>query len=332
MAFHPYFRLRDLCVVLAMTAGLILPGTSLRAEGYPNRPVTIVVPYAPGGGTDILARILAQQLKERWDKPVIVENRSGAGTAIAARAVAKAAPDGHTLLMATSSTLAINPALYRKLTYDPAEFTPIGLICTVPFVLVANAHLPIKSVPELIAYAKEVPSQLDYASAGVGSPHHLFMALFESMTGTHLSHIVYRGSVPALTDVMAGHVPLMFSDLATALPLIADGRIKAIGLSARTRAAAAPDIEPLADNGVPGYDASAWQMLMAPANTPASIVAKLNADVNAILRIPEVAQKLVTLGFIPLGEGEPAELQQFVSTEAGRWAGIVQQAGIAGTQ
>jgi tripartite-type tricarboxylate transporter receptor subunit TctC len=303
------------------------------AADYPERAVTILVPFAPGGGTDVLGRILARKLGERFGKTFVVENRSGAGTSIAAAAVAKAPPDGYTLLMSVSSTFAVNPTLYKKLPYDPdTELVPVSLLCTVPFVLVVNPALPVKSVRDLIKLAKEKPGQLSYGSGGVGAAHHLFAELFKSMTGTEMTHVPYKGSLPALTDVVAGNIQWMFSDLAPSLPLIKAGKLRALAVTTRERAEAAPDIPPLAEVGVPGYDAAAWQMLAAPAGIPDDVLAKLNGAVNDIVRSPEVSQQFVKLGLVPLGKSSPDELKRFVKSEGVRWSEVVKRAGIAGTE
>jgi tripartite-type tricarboxylate transporter receptor subunit TctC len=292
------------------------------------RAVSFIVPYAAGGGTDVIARTLGQRLEQRLGKPFVIENRPGAGTVIAASAVAKAAPDGYTLLMATSSTMAINATLYKQLPYDPAkDFTPVALICSVPFILVVNPSLPVKSAANLVALAKSKPGELSYGSGGVGAPHHIFAELFKSMTGTDMKHIPYKGSAPALNDVVAGHIPLMFTDVPPAQGLIKDGRVRALGVSALTRVPAVPDIPPLAEVGVPGYDAVAWQMVVAPANTPKAIIAKLNAEMRAIVASPDVQEQFKKIGLITIDSPSPEELEKFVRAEIVRWGKVVAQSG-----
>jgi tripartite-type tricarboxylate transporter receptor subunit TctC len=318
--------------LIAATALALLVQPASAAENYPTRDVTVVVPYAAGGGTDILARLIAQKLEKRLDKPVIVENRPGAGTVVAAVGLASAAPDGHTLMMATSSTMAINVTLYKKLPYDPAkQLTPVSLVCTLPFVLVVNPSLPAKNATDLIKYIKAHPGQLNFGSGGAGSANHLFMELFKTMTGTQVTHIPYKGSTPALNDVVAGHIQMMLSEIAPALPLIRAGKLRAIGVTSGKPVAAAPDIPPLA-TAVPGYDPVSWQMLIAPAATPKNVVAKLNREVNAIVNTPDVSKNFVELGLTPIGEKTPEELVQFVKTETVRWSKVVQDAGVAGSE
>jgi tripartite-type tricarboxylate transporter receptor subunit TctC len=240
-----------------------------RGQEYPARPVTIVNPFAPGGGTDLLARMLASKLEQRWGKSFLIENKTGAGSIIAATHVQKSNPDGYTLLMAPAPTMVVNPALYKSLPYDPlADFVPLALIAQTPFVLIVNHELPVRSVPELIAYAKANPNKMTFASVGPGVPHHLFMELFKGMTGIQASHVSYRGSLPAVTDVAAGHVPMMFCDLGPAAGLLASGKVRPLGISSPFRVPGYPEIPPLAEAGVPGFSAVSWQMIVAPAKTP----------------------------------------------------------------
>jgi tripartite-type tricarboxylate transporter receptor subunit TctC len=302
-----------------------------RAQDYPSRQVSFIVPFAPGGGTDILGRLLGQKLSDRFGKSFVIENRPGAGTVTASVQVVRSAPDGYTIMMATSSTFAINVALYKKLPYDPGkDLVPVALICGVPFVLVVNPSLPVHSVPDLIKLAKEKP--LSYGSGGAGAFHHLMGELLKSTSGIAMTHVPYKGTLPALNDVVAGHIQLMFSDLAPALPLIQAGKVRALGVTTAQRAASAPDIPPLADVGVPGFDWAAWQSVAAPGGTPKDIVAKLNQAVNATIAEPDVTKQLVAHSFSPIGKGSPEELERFVKTETARWAKVVAQAGVAGSE
>jgi tripartite-type tricarboxylate transporter receptor subunit TctC len=301
------------------------------AQDYPNRHVNFVVPFAPGGSTDVLGRLVGQQLSERLGKPFVIENRPGAGTLTAALQVIKSPPDGHTIMMATSSTLAINVTLYKQLPYDPGkDLVPAALICSVPFVLVVDPSLPVNSVTDLIKLARERP--LSYGSGGAGSFHHLMAELFKATTGVPMTHVPYRGTLPALNDVVAGHIQLMFSDMAPAYPLIQGRKLRALGLTTMKRAASAPEIPPLAEVGLPGFDWAAWQTVAVPGGTPKDVVAKLNAAVNAAIAEPEVTKKLADLQFIPIGKGSPAELDRFVAAEIGRWGKVVREAGVAGTE
>ena len=317
-------------------AGLILaaPAVALaQAQDYPTRPVTLVAPWPAGGAIDTLCRILGPKLSDRLGKPVIIENRAGAASVIGTAAIAKAAPDGYTLVMGGATALAVAVTVYKKLPYDPTkDFAPIALVSRIPFVLVAHPSLPVRSVPQLIQFAKEKPGQLSYASGGPGSPHHLYMELLKSMTGIEMMHIPYKGNAPAATDVLAGHVPLMFSDPVPSLPPIRDGRLVALGVSSATRWPASPEIPPIAEAGVPGFDAVAWSMIVAPANTSDAIVNKLHSVLKSIQELPEIQQQMINLGTIPISSPPPEELQRFINFEIGRWGKIVHQAGIAGSE
>ncbi len=262
------------------------PGNSQGSDDYPNRQVTFVVPFAPAGGTDILARLLAARLEARLGKPFVVENRPGAGTVIATNFVAKSSPDGYTIMTSVSS-LAIDATLYKTLPYDPAaDLALVALIASVPFVLVVNPSLPVNNVEDLIKLAKERP--LSYGSGGIGAFHHLAAALFASMTGINMTHVPYRGTAPALNDLMGGYIQLMFSDLGPALPLINGGKVRALAVTTKHRFTALPDVPPLDEAGVPGYDAAAWQGVIAPAQTPRPILDKLNSELNAIVAMDDV--------------------------------------------
>ena len=313
---------------LAAASLSLLCASGAAAQNYPTRPVTIIVPYAAGGGTDLLARMVAQKLEQRLGKSFVVENRPGGGTVIAALAVAKALPDGYTLLMGTSTPLAINATLHKKLPYDPVtDFVPLALVANVPFVLVVNPSLPINSVSDLIKLAKEKPGSLSYGTSGPGSPHHLYSELFKSMTGIEMIHVPYKGSVPALTDVVAGHIPLMFVDLAPAQPMIKEGKVRALGVSSAVHVASLPDVAPIAEVGVPGFEAVAWQMLVAPANTPKQIVDTLYKEMKVVLALPEIKLRINELGMIPIDSPPPDELARYVKTEIVRWGEVVKKSG-----
>ena len=303
------------------------------AEPYPSRPVTFISPYLAGGGIDLLARLLAQRLQQQLGQPFVVENKAGAATGIAATALARAAPDGATIMLATSTTMAINVAIYRHLPYDPLrDFAPVALVATSPFVLVVNPDLPIRSVAELIAYAKAHPGELNYGSSGIGSFHHLSAELLASRAGIAMTHIPYKATPPALNDVVAGRVQLMFGDVTSTLPLVAAGKLRALGVSTAQRLAAAPDIAPLAEAGLPGFDASSWQMVVAPAATPQPIVALLNGALHDIVAAPDAHAELDRRGLIPIASPPPAELQSFVRSEIIRWGELVRKAGAAGVE
>jgi len=300
------------------------------AETYPDHQVTFIVPFAPGGGTDTLARLLADKLQQRLGKPFVVENRPGAGTVLATNFVAKSPPDGYTIMMSVSS-LAIDVTLYKSLPYDPGnDLALVALIATVPFVLVVNPSLPVYTVADLIKLAKERP--LSYGSGGIGAFHHLAAALFSNMAGIKMQHVPYRGTAPALSDLMGGYIQLMFSDLGPALPLINAGKIRPLAVTTKQRVAALPDVPSLAEAGVPGYDAAAWQGVIAPARVPQSVLAKLNAELNAIMAMDDVRTRITDFGMIPKGTGSTQELKKFLESEIVRWAKIVEDAGIAHTE
>ena len=306
---------------------------SARADDYPTRPVTLVVPYTPGGSTEILARIVAQKLGERLGQAVVVEMKPGAGTVIGATAVAQAPPDGYTLLMATPTPLAINVTVHKTLPYDPAkDFMPLAMVASAPFLLLVNPSLPVHSVKELIAYAKANPGKLSYGSGGVGAPHHLYMELFKSMTGTQMTHVPYKGSLPALTDVVGGHIQLMFCDIPPAAGMISAGKVRVLGVSTAERVASYPDVPTVAETGVPGFAVAGWFMIVAPAQTPAPIVDKLHKQLIAVMTEPDVKARIDQLSLVSLPTPSVADMQAYVKSEIARWGKIVQQAGIAGTE
>jgi len=300
------------------------------AEDFPSRPVTIIVPFAPAGGTDILARMLAQKLEQRLSKPFVVENRPGAGTVIATNFVVNSPPDGYTIAM-TVSSLAIDVTLYKKLPYDPAkDLALVALIASVPFVLVVSPSLPVTSVDDLIKLAKQRP--LSYGSGGIGAFHHLAGSLFANMAGIKMTHVPYRGTAPALNDLLGGYIQLMFSDLGPALPLITAGKLRALAVTNRDRFTALPDVPPLGDAGVPGYNIAAWQGVIAPGKTLKDVLNKLNASFNAVVALDDVKARMKDLGMIPIGKGDPDELKRFLDAEIVRWSKVVEAAGLAHTE
>jgi tripartite-type tricarboxylate transporter receptor subunit TctC len=304
-----------------------------QAKDYPTRPITLVVPFAPGGGVDQMARLMAGKLEQRLGKSFVIENKPGAGSIIAATFVQKSNPDGYTLLMAPSPTMAVNVALYKTLPYEPLkDFVPLALLSGTPFVLMVNNDLPVHSVPELLAYAKAYPDKMTFASAGPGVPHHLFMELFKGMTGLQASHVPYRGSLPALNDLVAGHIPMMFSDIGPATGLLEAKRVRPLGISTKARHPMFPDIPPLNEAGVPGFEAVSWQMMVAPAATPRPIVERLNTELTAVLAMPDVKEQILKFGFLPLQNRDVEGLKEFVTAEIARWGKVVRDAGIAGSQ
>jgi tripartite-type tricarboxylate transporter receptor subunit TctC len=300
------------------------------AQDYPTRPVTLIVPWATAGAVDTVARIAGPKLAERLGKPVVVENRPGGGSTIGTAAGAKAPPDGYTLGVPGSGSLAISPAMYKSLPYDPVkDIVPIALIGRVPFVLVVNPALPVKSVPELIRYTKD--KNITYGSGGAGSPHHLYAELFKGMTGIQMTHVPYKGSADAIKDVVAGHIQILFSDPAPSVSLIRSGTVRALGVTTPERWAVAPDIPTLNEAGVPGFDAAGWFMVAGSAGTPRPIVERLHAEFKAIMALSEVQELVNRTGVVPVVSPPLDELQKFLVTEKDRWGKVVLQAGLAGT-
>jgi tripartite-type tricarboxylate transporter receptor subunit TctC len=320
---------------LSLVLGLIIlhNATLTQAQPYPTRQITLISVTTAGGGNDMICRILGAQLTERLGKPVIIENRPGAGFVTGTTAGARAAPDGYTLVMPGSMALAANVTIYEKLPYDPRkDFAPIALVSEVPSILVVDPSLPVRSVLELIKFAKENPGQLSYGSAGPGTPSHLFTELFKSMTGTRITHIPYKGSAQAVADVAGGHVPMVFGDPVSSLPLINAGKVRALGISTKARLPTAPEIPPLAEVGVPDFDAAAWTMVVAPAGTPNEIVIKLHAELKSISALPNIQQQMLRHGMISVVSPPIEALQPFINSEIVRWAEVVRRAGIAGSQ
>ena len=317
-------------MVVALFAAL----SPASAQDYPNRQILLIAPWPAGGAVDALSRTLAPKLTDRLGKPVVVENRPGAGSIIGTAAGAKAAPDGYTLVMAGSGSLAIGPTISKSLPYDPVKhFEPIAFVAHIPFVLVVHPSLPVRTAGELVTYAKANPGTLSYGSGGPGSPHHLYAELLKSMTGIEMTHVPYKGSAPALTDVVAGHVQVLFSDTVPSLPLIREGKVRALGVSSAARLPSAPEIPPIAEVGVPGFDAAGWGLIAAPAGTPKQIVSRLNTEISAVLALPDVRQPIVNLGMVPDSRGAtPEALQEFINSEMVRWGKVVKQAGLAGSQ
>jgi tripartite-type tricarboxylate transporter receptor subunit TctC len=303
------------------------------AQDYPSRPVTIIVPFAAGGGTDILARMLTAKLEQRLQKSFLIENKPGGGSTTGANAAAKAAPDGYTLLMAPSPTMAVTVAIYKHLPYDPAaDFLPLALIAQTPFALIVTPSLPVQSVQDLIKLAKEKPGQLAYGSAGPGTPHHLYAEMFKSMTGIEINHVPYRGSLPILNDIAGGHLPMTFVDFGPAVGFLQSGKVRPIGISTKTRLSTFPDIPPINEAGVPGFEAASWQMLVAPAKTPRPIIDKLHAELKSILALPDVKDQILKGGMLPMENPSVEGLHDFVKSEIVRWGKVVEQAGLKGSQ
>jgi tripartite-type tricarboxylate transporter receptor subunit TctC len=294
---------------------------------YPSRTIKMIVPYPAGGTTDFLGRLVADRIQTAMAATVVVENRPGAGTTIGAEQVARAEPDGYTLLMATSTTLAINKTLYKNLRYDPVQdFTAIALVAGVPFALIVNPSLPARTLPEFIAYAKTNPG-LAYGSAGNGSPQHLGGEMLKAAAGIDVRHVAYRGSVAAMLDVIAGHIPFMVMDLQPALPQMRDGTIRVLGVTTAKRVAAAPDLPTLAESGLPGFELVAWQGVVGPAGMPRAIVERLAAEIEKLVADPTTGQKLSTIALQPLPGSTPDRFAAYIKAEVDRWATIVKHSG-----
>jgi tripartite-type tricarboxylate transporter receptor subunit TctC len=322
MTARSYFR------ILATAA--VLAAAPAQAEDYPSHPVTIMVPFAAGGGSDLLARLVAQHLEQKLGKPFIIENRPGAGTTIAAMATVRAAPDGYTLMQGTSSTMAINVTMYKKLAYEPLkDLIPFALLSASPFILVVSASSPVKTLADLIKLAKEKPNSLNYGSGGPGSMHHLSTELLLSLTGTKMTHVPYKATPPAMNDLLGGNIQVLFGDTTSVLPLVKQGKVRALAVSTTYRSEELPDVPSVAET-IPGFDTASWQMLVAPGKTPPDIVAKLNRTVHEIFSEPAVKTELIRRGVGPKVTGSPAELQTWVKSEIVRWGNIVRQAGVAG--
>jgi tripartite-type tricarboxylate transporter receptor subunit TctC len=318
-------KLRAAHFILATLVALLAVAPA--AAQYPQRPVTLVVPFPAGGATDLIARLLANELHEKLGQPFVVESRPGAGTTLAAAAVARATPDGSTLLLATTSTLAIAPSVYKALPYDPLkDFAPVELVGTTDFVLIGDPALAAEGLPALIALLRAKAGSMSYASAGIGTPHHLIMAMFLREAGAAAQHVPYRGSPSALTDIVAGRVPLMMCDLTAALPLIRAGKLKAFGVATAMRSPQAPDIPTIAQAGLPGFAASGWFSIVAPAGTPRAAIDALNKVMTAYLVRPEAAEKLAAAAMRPL-TSTPEELARFIIYERAKWAAVAASAG-----
>jgi tripartite-type tricarboxylate transporter receptor subunit TctC len=317
-------------LLLRAMASIAIAGFAALAHAqttYPAKPIRLVVPFPAGGTTDILARAVAQKLTESMGQPVVVDNRAGAGGNIGADLVAKSPPDGYTLLMGTVGTHAINASLYAKMPYDHVrDFAPVILVAGVPNVLVVTPGLPVKSVQELIAYGKANPGKLNFASSGNGTSIHLSAELFKTMTGVQMAHVPYKGSAPALVDLAGGQVQLMFDNLPSALALIKGGKLKALAVTSLQRSAALPDVPTVAESGLPGFEASSWFGLLAPAGTPKDIIAKLNSEVAKWLATPEAKEKLAAQGAIPAGL-PPEEFARHIATETVKWQKVVKDSG-----
>jgi tripartite-type tricarboxylate transporter receptor subunit TctC len=316
--------MKNLLIVLCV---LLVPGLAV-AQDYPAKPIRIVIPYPPGGASDVTARLLGQKMSEAWGQQVIADNKPGANGIVALEHVAKSAPDGYTLLMANLGPNAINPAVYSKLPYDPIkDFAAITLTTLVPQVLVASPALEAKNIAELIALARAHPGKINYGTGGNGSANHLAVELMASIAGVKLTAVPYKGDAPAMADAISGQVSMTLPTVLAATPHIKSGKLRPLAVTTRTRVPSLPDVPTMQEAGVPGYESVSWGGLMAPAGTPPAILNKLHAEFARILKLPEIVERMEALGSTVVGSG-PAEFSAFLQAEIRKWDGVAKKAGI----
>jgi tripartite-type tricarboxylate transporter receptor subunit TctC len=325
-------RRQYLLAAVALTATQVT--ITAAAQTYPSKPVTIVVSLAAGSGMDTLVRLYAEKLQEALGKPFVVENKPGAALMLAAAAVASAPPDGHTLLVSTSSAMAINPVLYKKINYDHVkDFAPVSFYVKSPFILVVNPELPAKSVPELIKLAKERTDPLSYSSPGAGVAQHLSIEYMKQRFGVNMTHVPYRSTPQSIADIVAGHVQLGFAEAGASLPLIRDGRLRALAVSSSARLPTLPDVPPFAEAAnVPDFEAVSWHMLFAPAATPKEIVQKLHEEMKKIMAAPQMRERASAIGLLPLDTPSLADTQAYLGSERDKWGSLVKKLGLEATQ
>src|SRR4051794_2244982 len=327
---HARYALRLAAVALAI---LVTPGPT-SAQTYPTKSITLVVPLAAGTGMDTIARLYSEQLASSLGKPIVIDNRPGAAMMLAISFVARSAPDGYTLGIATSGPLATNPVLYKRIDYDPdKDFTPIALYVKSPFVLVVNPALPVRSVPDLIKLAKESGSPLNYSTPGVGLMQHLSVEFMKQRFGFEATHVPYRSTPQSVTDIVAGHVAFGFAEAGAAVPLIKEGKLRAIAVSSKTRLPILPDVPPFAQvSGASDYEAVSWHVLLAPAATPAPVIDRLHGDMKRIMGSAEMVKKVSDLGLIPFDTRPVAEIRTYIRSEQEKWGSLVRTLGLAGSQ
>jgi len=315
------------CLIRILALALMLGAQLAPAQSYPSRPIRLIAPSSPGSGVDIVARIVGQKLSENLKQQVVIDNRAGAGANLGAEIAAKAAPDGYTLFMGTPAH-AINTSLYRRLNYDIVkDFSPISLVTTGQYVLVAHPSLPVRNVKELIALARARPGQLNFASAGNGNATHLAGELFKSLARLNIVHVPYKGTGPALTDLIGGQVQLMFANLTAGLPHIKSGKLRALAVTGTARSPAAPDIPTMIESGVPGYTVTSWYGILAPAATSQEIITRLNGEIAKVMRSPDMKSRLAGEGAEPTSS-TPAEFAAFIKAEIEKWGKVIRGAGI----
>jgi tripartite-type tricarboxylate transporter receptor subunit TctC len=320
----PFIAVLGVIAAAAAVATAIAQGG---AAGYPDHPIRVIVPVPAGGGVDTITRLVTGKMRDTLGQPLVIENKAGVGGSVGAEAVFNSPPDGYTILASQPSPITTNRFLYKSLNYDPTQLTPIAIMSHVPNVLLVRAGLPVKTVQEFIAYAKANPGKLNYASQGIGTTSHLTAELFQAITHTKLTHVPYKGTAPAVADLLAGNVDLMFNELASSIELHKAGRAVILAVTTKQRVPALPDIPTLEEAGVAGCVSDTWHALTAPPKTPADIVAKLNAAANAAIQTPEVLDRFRQLSISP-GGGTPAEAGAFIKDETTRWGEVIREAGI----
>ena len=317
-----------LCLRACTLAALAISAAAAHAEIYPAKPIRMIVAYPPGGGTDIVGRMVAQKLGEALGQSVVVENRGGASGNIGTELAARAAPDGYTILMGNVAPNAINVSLFKNLPFDPvADFAPVSLVASTPNILVVHPSTPARTVKEVIALAKANPGTLNFASAGVGSSSHLAGELFRILAGADIVHVPYKGAGPAMVDVLSGQVQLYFATMPAAMPHLKSGKLAPVAVTSAQRSHALPDLPTILDSGVPGYEASTWYGVLAPAHTPSAVVTRLHADIVKILAVPEMRERLAAQGFQPVGSA-PEEFGATIKSEIAKWSKVIRDAGI----
>lgn len=321
-------RFATLCAACAVFAAMLPWGAALAQATYPNKPIRFIVPFPPGGSSDVLSRILAQRLAESLGQPLAVENRPGAAANIGHEIAAKAAPDGYTLVMSNSSTLTVNVHLYKRMGFDPVnDFAPISMVATAAQVLVVHPKVPVKTVAELIALAKAQPGKLNYGSGGVGITSHISAEMFKSATGVNIVHVPYKGTVQAVTDLVAGQVDMVFADMVPAMPQIRGGKLRPLAVTSEKRSPVLPDVPTMIEAGVPGYDSSVWWAILAPRGTPPDIIARINGDLAKIIRLPDVLEKYSNLG-ISTAYSTPQAVSERAARESPRMGQVLKAAGV----
>jgi len=312
--------------VLALLIALLAAG-SVQAQGYPAKTIRWIVPWPPGGGADVLSRMLSPQLSESLKQQIVIDNRGGAAGNIGAELAAKSPPDGHTIVFAYSGTHAINPSIYRKMPFKESDFAPIIQLASVPQVLVVHPSLPVKNVKDLVALAKGRPGELTYASSGSGAFNHLTGALFGQLTGTKLVHVPYKGGGPAAVALLSGEVTMILGEPASIVGFVKSGRVRALAVTGAKRAPAMPELPTIAESGVPGYEATSWNGMLAPAGMPADIIKRLNAEFNRIIAAPDMRKRMLDNGYEPVG-GPPERFGELIRAEIAKWAPVVKAAGV----